>query len=502
MKSIVKKSLIYFTAGVIGLNLSSCKKDFEKINSDPNSPSLVNNGFLLTGAQKGLMDNNWDHWWGGQVGNQLAQFWASNQYSSESRYQFRTGITNSYWNLFYAGGANDAGIATGGLKELQTIIDNCESDVNKYSIYGFPANQIAVAKILQAWQMQLITDAWGDAPFSEAFKKAANPVPKFDKQRDIYLALIDQVDAALAGIDEGEDGPAGDVVYGGDMAAWRKFGNSVKLKLAMRIADREPTLASTKVNEAVTDGVFTSNADNAMFNYIGGVTGGNLHWYDYDQEGRNDFCSSNTMVDYLAGISDPRMEKYFAPTDNTGTFVGEVYGLSEANAAGTDDGDVSQRNPDLLTATAPGTYMQYAEVAFFLAEAVERGFIGGSAASYYDAGIAASFDHWGAGSPSASYMAAVDYATLKAGGKTWKQVIGAQKWIALYMQGIEGWTEWRRLDFGILNLPADGNLDGTGIPKRLKYPVDEQTLNGTNYSAAIANQGADNLDTRVWWDMN
>ena len=492
---------IWMICLTVVLVLSGCKKDFEDINSDPNSPNSSRNAYLLTGAQKGLMDNMTDTWWGGHMGNQLAQFWSSNQYSNESRYQFRTGVINTAWRLFYAGGSNDAGYAVGGLKELQTIIDNCTTSPDKYKIDGAVNNQIAVANILQVWIMQMNTDTWGDVPYSQAFKSDADPTPAYDKQRDIYIGMLAQLDNALATMTT-TGGPVGDQIYGGNMSKWRKFANSLKLKVAMRMADREPALAATKVNEAVNDGVFTSNADNALFNYVGGASGGNLCWYNYDIDGRNDFASSNIMVDYLASTGDSRMYVYFAEVVNApGTFVGEVYGLSEANAATTEDDDVSQRGEAILSETLPGVYMQYAEVAFFLAEAVERGFVGGSAASYYDAGVAASFDYWGA-TPSASFLAAIDYNTLLGSGKTWKQVIGAQKWCALYNQGMEAWTEWRRLDFGILQAPADGPLSGSGVPKRISYPVEEQTLNGVNYSAAVSSMGADNLDTKVWWDAN
>src|ERR1043165_5113190 len=158
---IFNKTLVYAVVVLAVLQFSSCKKGFDEINDDPNNPKEVPTSFLLTGAQKGLMDNNWDHWWNGQVGNQLAQFWASNQYTSESRYLYRTGVTNNYWTYAYAGGQNDALAVVGGMEELQTIIDLCTANPDKYSPYGFPDNQIAVATILKVWQFQMLTDAFG-----------------------------------------------------------------------------------------------------------------------------------------------------------------------------------------------------------------------------------------------------------------------------------------------------------------------------------------------------
>ena len=152
--------------------------------------------------------------------------------------------------------------------------------------------------------------------------------------------------------------------------------------------------------------------------------------------------------------------------------------------------------------------MNYAEVEFFLAEAVERGFIAtGSAESHYNAGITASMTYWGASATdAAAYLANPKVAYGSVAG-TWQQKIGFQKWIALYMQGIEAWAEWRRLDFGVLQLPVAGALptariDPNKLPTRLTYPLDEVTLNGTNTAAAVAAQGPDRLDTKLWWDVN
>lgn len=487
------------------MSFSSCKKNFEELNSDPNSPKDSPTSFLLTGAQKGLMDNNWDEFWGAQVANQLAQYWSSNQYATESRYQFRTGITTSYWGYFYAGGNNNATIAVGGIEELMQIIRLCTNDPAKYSPYGFPANQIAVATILKVWQMQRITDTWGDAPYSEAWQGVANTKPKYDAQRDIYMGIAAELDAAIAQIDENEAGPLGDVIYAGDMTHWKKFANSLKLRLAIRLSDRESTMASNMINEAVASGVFQDNSDDALFRYLSSQPSTNPLYWNYAIDGRNDYAASNVMLDVLVALDDPRKSIYYEPAEATGTFVGEVYGLSDANAAQTEIEDVSQRGAAVLAADAPGIFMTYSEVQFILAEAVARGYIGGSSEDYYNKGIEASLNFWGISDNGTitSYLNDPDvkYSTL-IGSMTYKQVIGKQKWIALYMQGLEAWAEWRRLDFGILQLPADGVLDGTGIPLRMKYPVEEQTLNGTSYSAAIASQGADRQDTRLWWDVN
>ncbi|MBL0103871.1 MAG: SusD/RagB family nutrient-binding outer membrane lipoprotein [Bacteroidetes bacterium] len=503
-----KKSAVLLTG--LALIFSSCDKNFETINDDPNNPRNVPNSYFLAGAERGIMDNSADVWWGANVGNQLAQYWSSNQYSSESRYQFRTAITNAYWGLFYSGGLNDPGDNVGGLLELNRIIENCTTDPGGSSASGYPANQIAAAKILRVWLIQNMTDAWGNIPYSQALNPDKYRAPEYDSQQSIYAGLLSEVSDAVSMIDEAQAGPGGDLIYSGDMSLWKKFGNSLKMRVGLRIADVSPTTAQSAFEAAAAAGGFTANSDNALFPYGEGVDANPIYFNRYI-DNRNDYAASNILLDILNTSNDARLPCFFTQATATSTWVGEVYGLSEANAASTPNSSVSQRSALVLSPTMPGIYLDYAQVEFMLAEGAERGWNvgGGSAQSHYDAGVTASIDFWTTlnGTPAdpadiATYLAqpSVDY-TNAGSGATWQEKIGKQKWIALFNQGIQGWTEWRRLDFGILQLPADGVLSGSGIPTRMKYAVDEQTLNAAHYSAAIAAQGPDLQSTKVWWDV-
>ena len=511
MKKISVKQLMIISVAGLLLALTACTKDFDKINDNPNSPKNVPTSYLLAGAEKGLMDNTWDRWWNGSVGMLLAQYYSENLYTDESLYKFRTEVTKDYWTAFYAGGASSLSQGNitydgGGLKELQTILDLCNSAPALNSVSGYVGNQKAVATLLQVWTYQNMTDTWGDIPFSEALQDVRNTQPKYDKQRDIYLGMLSMIDSANKWMDVTKADLQGDLIYSGNMAAWQKFSNSLKLRVAIRMADKEPTIASTRITEAVNGagGVFSSNTDNAVFNYLSGSPNYNPLYYDRQISGRLDFSSSSTMVDTLNSLADIRVG-YFYDTANGGAYIGRPYGQNGSNAGAMALGNVSQ--PSQMTVnnpTAPGVYLDYAQVEFMLAEAVERGIaVGGTADQHYKNGINASFQFWTGTSAPSSYMtqAGVDYATLKGAGKTWKQIIGFQKWIALYMQGIQGWIEYRRLDFGVLRATADPQLEGTGVPVRIKYPFSEATLNTNGYNQAITNQGPDLLTTKVWWDM-
>lgn len=460
------------------------------------------------------MDHTWDEWTNGRRGMQLAQYWSSNQYSDESRYAFRSSISNNYWLFFYAGRGSVTGSTPngGGMQDLNEIIRlNTEFPDQNAGSFGTNNNQIAVARALKVWIMQIVTDTWGYAPYSQALQIDEFPNPAYDSQEEIYRTFLTQLTDANNQIELAGAGPAGDAVYGGDMALWKKFVNSLKLRVAMRMADVDPTAAAAAVAEAVAAGVMESNDDSALFPYLPSAPNNNP--LNEDFKTRNDFAVSNVLVQKLQELNDPRLGFYAQPTANsvaagTPEYVGEVYGLDEIKAAATQDDAVSQRSSRVVAADAPGVYMQYAEVAFLLAEAVERGFIGGSAAEYYNQGVTASMNYWNDGSVDAAgieaYLAqpTVAYDAQIAAGEAWRNVIGEQKWLSLYMQGIEAWSEYRRLDFGILQAPADGPLEGNGIPLRLIYPLDEQSANEVSYDAAVAAQGPDELDTRLWWDVN
>ncbi len=527
---IIKKAIAICAAGML-LSLSACKKDFNNINSSPNTPANVPNSALLTGAEKGLMDNTWDRWWNGSTGMLLAQYYAENLYTDESRYQFRVATIKDYWNEFYAGGIPDQfsqssiSYSVGGLEELQAIISKCHTDTTASSTSGYRPNQVAVALLLQTWLYQNMTDTWGDIPYSKALQDVNNTQPDYDKQSDIYPAMLAKIDTAISIMDVTRQDLVGDVIYNGNMAKWMKFANSLKVRVAMRMADRNPTVASAKVGEAVLAGVFTSNEDNALFPYNTIAPNYNPLYYDRAITGRKDFSSANTIVDVMSSLGDPRLPyyfdtvgAYFADT-TTPPFVGRPYGQTASAASNYGLGDVSQpsgsRAIDLgvsggalsLSSTAPGIFLDYAQIQFFLAEAAERGFpVAASAQDYYNAGINGSFQFWTGTTAPSSYMSQpdVDYMAQKGAGKTWQQIIGTQKWLALYMQGIQGWIEWRRLDFGILQAPVGGSLTSitTDVPTRMTYPYSEATLNPVGYGHAVSNQGADRLDTKVWWDMN
>jgi hypothetical protein len=490
----MNKNIFFLAALSVAVAFTGCTKDFEDINTNPNEPASVSPGFLLTSAQKGIMDRMYDSFWGSRRGMQLAQHWSSNQYSNESRYQFRTEVTNSSWAGFYSGP----------LQDLQQIVDLNSDDPEGMAGFGSNGNQIAVAKLMQAWTFQMLTDAFGPIPMSQALQGVDNTTPAYDSQAAVYAGILGLIDDALASMDSGS-GPQGDQVYGGDMAGWEKFANTLKLRVAMRMSDVDASGAKA-AGEAALSGamIIAANEDNAEFPYIDAAPNNNPVNEDYKT--RNDFAASNTMVDWMTGLNDPRMGVFFSPNAD-GNYVGEVYGLDEANAALTPNDAVSQRGAAVLAGNFPGVFFDAAQTHFLCAEAAERGWSGTplDAEGHYNAAVTLSMQWWGLTDADAinAYLGQADVAYSTAPGD-WKQKIGAQKWAALYMQGHEAWAEVRRLDAPALNACADGHLGGDGsVPSRFQYPLDEQTLNSSGYASGVSGLGgSDALETKLWWDVN
>lgn len=506
------KEYKYLVLALFMFGAVSCGDNFGDINVDPNNPSVVPAEYLLTSAQNAMADDVWDEWMNGRFGLLVSQYWSQNNYTDESRYTFRQGVINSYWGYYYDRSLRD-------LEEVKNLVKAGDDyALGLASAY----NKVAVAEILECWMYQFMTDIWGPLPYSEALKGSEIRTPKYDSQQEIYLSLVSRLEKAKADIDESAGGFGdADVIYGGDMGLWKKFASSLLLRVGMRMSDVDAATAKAVVEGSYAD-AFTSNGDNAVFTYLSEQPSNNPLNQDRIERGNADFCLSNILVDKALGSrNDPRVEAFADPAVNSGNYVGRPYGQSSAAAAGEAPEDYSQPSGamavqgaasfgpyDVLAAEAPVTLMNYAEVCFILAEAKERGWnVSGSAAEWYDAGITASMNEWGitdAGAIS-DYLAQanVDYSSAPG---DWKQKIGVQKWIALFMQGVQGWSEWRRLDFDLLEAPVDGatgDIGSKSAPVRLTYPTNEQTQNAANYGDAVDNLlgGPDKLSTRLWWDV-
>jgi len=468
-------------AGALLLGFSSCSDDIGDVNVDPNEPTAVPAENLLTQAQYRLNNTLWSRGYNAEWGMLMVQQWSQNEYAEESRFQVDGNNFNNEWVNLYANV----------LKELRTAAETVDANVGLDP--AIKANQSAIIEILNVYTFHNLTDAYGDIPYSQSLDPDENANPSYETQSAIYLDLVARMRTSLASMDPGQPSFAsGDLIYGGDVASWWKFGNSLLLRIAMRMVDADASAASSVISSLTPDMLLSSNADNAMFNFDPNPDVANPLFLDADpsQGDRDDFSVSDILVDNLTSMGDPRLTVY-ADTNATGDYVGIPSGLTDAEAVALKPNS-SRPFPSLRTATAPAVMMDYAEVSFLLSEAYERGLLTGDAAMAYDAGVTASMEYWGFTDATAvaDYLAANPYDAAN-----WKQSLGWQKWIAFYMNGPQAWAEWRRLDHPVLTVPAAAVLNE--IPVRLPYPIDEQTGNSSFTSTT-----PDDLSTKMWWDMN
>lgn len=460
---------------------SSCDKltDFGDLNVSPNSPSVANTSSLLTAAITSV----------GGVATAIVpclyvQQFADVTYVEESRYK----TVNFDYGGFYASPLNS----------LNYIIKlNTDADTkNNAAANGSNANQIAVARILKAYFYLNITDRWGEAPYSQALKGQENFSPSFDTQQAIYTDLFKELKEAQAQFDGGAT-VKGDIMLNGNATRWKKLANSLRAIMALRLSKVDPAKGKSELTAALADGVISSNADNVTFKYLKDANYESPLYNNYVTGNRKDFAISDVMINYLTKTNDPRIAAFADKATATLTYKGVPYG---AFPSGVKAQDVSLASSSKIAAQDATVYVAtYSQMLFTQAEAAKLGWITGDAKQLYEAAIKASMEQWGVYTDAGftSYIAGTDvaYSDAKA-----LELIGTQKWVALFYMGYEAWAEWRRTGYPALT-PAAKPLNVSGqIPRRMAYPTTEATLNKTNYDAAIQRQGTDVQETRVWWD--
>lgn len=480
---------IFLFISFIALTVSSCSDDITSLNDDTKNPTTTRAEFLFTNAQKNLVDQMVSTSVNVNVFRLFSQYWTETTYPDESQYDIATrAIPDTHFRVLYRDVLRD-------LQEAKKLLDAEKAGIPATATTELAVvnNKIAIVDILMSYSYSVLVDTFGDVPYSESLDIEGHPLPKYDDAKTIYKDLISRLTADNNLLTAGDDsfGDA-DLIYGGNAASWKKFANSLRLRMAINMGDVDAAYAATEVIAAVNAGVLASNADNADLAYLGAQPNANPLYADLVVSGRNDFVPANTFVDKMNALSDPRRAKYF--TEFNGGYSGGIYGTNN------NFNNYSHISETLADPTFAGTIMDYTEVRFLLSEAAARGIaITGTAEEHYAAAITASMENWGVDAADvATYLARTDVSWATATGN-WKQKIGEQAWIALYNRGFEGWSSYRRLDYPILAAPAEADI--TQVPTRYTYPSREETLNGTNVEAAGTAIGGNTLTTKIFWDV-
>lgn len=454
------------------------------LNRNPKTTSNIPGETLFTNAQKNFADIMTTPNVNNNIFEFIVQYWAATTYPQESRYDLgNRNIPQNWWTIIYRDVIRDLTESIALIRQDEAITEAQQAEQR---------NKIAIAQIMRVHAFYVLVNTFGNIPYTAAMN-VENPTPVYDDQQDVYYALLDTLDAALGNLDDSyESFGNADLIYNGNVASWIKFGNSLKLRMAMVIADVDPSTARTLAEEAAPY-VFTSNDDNALFPYMVTPPNTNPIWTNLVQSNRNDFVPANTLVNTMNGLNDPRRDDYFT-TDPNGGYSGGVYGSGNTFA------NFSHVSDKALEPDFPAVLMDYAEVEFLLAEAVERGFnVGGTAADHYSNAIRASILYWGGTEADATtylLLPTVDYQTAQG---PWQRKIGTQQWIAQYLRGFDAWVTWRRLDYPELQAPPSAI---TAIPLRYTYPSNEQNLNEENYRQASQAIGGDAVTTKLFWDIH
>lgn len=473
--------------------VSACTDNFEEMNTNPNGPVVVPSDLLLANLIETTGDRLFDTFHGGDMAT-WAQHFGKVQYNDEERYSPRATVLNNTWNGFYSlGGITDT-------KEMARLAREEGNELN-----------IGVAYTLEAYLFSLLVEMYGPIPFTEAILAAeGNTTPAYDDEQTVYegcIALLDSAVTKLQGV--GSINSAQDIMYEGDAGKWMKFANSLKFRLLMRMASAGEDVSS-ELQAIVSSGVhFTSNADNAQLNYLPTNPNANPLWNDVIFGTRSEWKINQTIVQLMEGLADPRLEVYAQPND-ADIIRGVPPGIINPTINGYDYVNTSALGEYILAPDAPGVFMSYSELMFLVAEAAKKGLItggDGAARVAYNAGIAASFETYNGfknADGSTINIDPVAYANSSAvaySSATALTQIATQNYIALFGQGQEAFTEWRRTKIPVLTKVADplADLAGDGIPTRYTYPTDEQTLNAANYKAASDMIGGDELDTPLWF---
>jgi hypothetical protein len=462
----------------------ACKKvDFGDINNDPNQTTEPITSALLTNVLSAIGNTVWD---GGGIRTNpglYAQYFTETQYTEDSRYA----KTTDNWDAFYSGVVYD----------LQNII-NYNSDpatAEKAAINGSNANQIAVARILKAYYFWWMTDLWGDLPYFEALKGKGD-IP-YDKQENIYPDLLKELTEAVAQFDGGLPA-AGDILYDGDISKWKKFGNSLRMLIALRLSKVNPDLGKTQFAAALADpaGSISTNLDNASLNYPGGNYLNPFYNY-YNVTQRDDYGVTKTLLDWLNSHGDLRNQKFGTST------VGFPYGLERDDAvafANSNTNFARLISEDAATDKSPIVIVGAAHVLLARAEAASLGWSAEDVATLYNDAIDASWVQWDVYSLGAitTYKANAD--VNLAGGDVAKK-IATQQWLSWYPNGTQGWSVWRKTGYPALTPAPNQPLS---IPRRISYGVNEPQLNPENYAVAAAGytgtDGENSQFARIWWD--
>jgi hypothetical protein len=494
--------------------LSSCDKGFDDLNINKVDPTTLDPQFVMNRAiiETTYPDNfatlqmlTYEFAIVQQIVTPFGSSLSGGNYNI-----FNPGNTNLVWINFYRNV----------LKQTIDALEKTKGDNNRTNLYN-------EARIWKAYAFMILTDTYGDIPYTEASKGFTGQItqPKYDKQEFIYTDILKELDEASTALDASKPTSTGDILYGGNITRWKRLGNSLLLRAAMRLTKVAPDVARTYVTKAVAGGLIQSNADNSKLAHTSLFN----NWIAVHLTAREkaNFYLAKPFVDYLKNNNDPRLASIAyrhvgatsgadqAPprtTTDPAKQIGMPIGFDDVSIKNTFATygvaslyDYSQVNLNtILKVTAPEYHVTYSQTQLLLAEAVVRGWVNGDANQLFQSGVRAHMEQMAEYDASAAISSTAIQTYLNANtlnAATALEQINTQYWVSSFMNGSEAFANFRRSGFPNLQKnPYPGSEITGNFIRRMPYPDSEIITNSTNLNAAIAIQGKNDLNTRVWWD--
>lgn len=485
IKSLLLTSLILFS-------VTACDDDFAELNTNPNQNSDLDIGFQFARVQVASSNNRFEYWRSNLIYPTALVQQASQTWWTGNTYGINDQWARAWWETYF----------TGYGKNIVDLIERVDADAD--------VNTLSAARIFRVHLFQRLTDLYGDAPWFQAGKGFTEQVfsPVYDAQQDIYTDMLKEVSEAVAAFDTGKRAIQGDIIYNGDIDLWKKFGNSLRLRIGMRLSEVDPATAQSEVAAAFNAGVLASLDDQPVMQHDEDQRNGNSTVVQADH-----FRLMQPFVDHMVSTNDPRLLIYAGVYDGgvkqnvpLANFVGMPVG-AETNQ----DNEARINLDHFRPNNVPYIHFRYAEVELILAEAALRGWIGTNAVDHYDNAVRAGMKMWEIypGNPTIpdadvdAYLAANPYDGTSM--TTGMNSIHMQFWVTMFMNGFESYANWRRVRIPVLTPSASPFRSIDTIPLKMPYPTRESGDNEDNFRSAVAKQnttGSNDLSGRVWWDVN
>jgi len=541
----MKKFKYFVLASIVAFGLTSCG-DFGDTNIDPEhlNEGNVPYAMLFSNAQHQVLGSDWDIWRNGCIyaGQWMQHITSIDWWWPHNMFYYTADYSAAYWSTYNSD--------RGAFRDVTTVLDKWAGD----DTYKIDYN---MARVLRVYAASRMTDLYGDIPYSQAGRPALYSYPEYDTQQEVYNDMLKELDEAQANLSSGTAVMGSqDLYFQGDAASWKRFANSLMLRLAMRLSKVDQATAKTYAAKALANGLITSNAQNVKLNHSDGVTTNDSSepYAKIFAHEDKEFFIGKTFLDILQDGNDPRIALICTVCDDPSISVQNSdfqYGNSDpsiqkglptggySNASGSQwwigklggeyaligtDGYNYQSHysvPNRYTysnPTSPTFIVTYAQTQLLLAEAAYRGWVSGDAQTYFKNGVQAALEQFsqfttaGAQSLYSTYLTSSAISTyvnaqVAQFSSNPLKAINIQYYINCFCDEYETFANWRRSGYPELVQPANAAsygecaTEGGTIPRRFRYPEDESQVNSTNYKAAVSNlSNGDRFDSRMWWD--